>query len=252
MDKRETERFGKMIADARGIAAFTGAGISSESGIPTYRGNGGLWTQYDPAKYADINHFFREPDYYWNFFRDVRYPALKNAKPNKAHAILAELEKNGRLSAIITQNIDGLHQIAGSVRVLELHGNTRRIFCMDCGGQFDLDEVFEMLDTRIPPVCTECGGVLKPGVVFFGEPLPSDVLTHAADEARNCGLFIVIGSSLVVQPAASLPVMAKENGARLVIINKDPTPLDRIADMVFHCGATEALEKTVRTNTERR
>lgn len=245
MNRLETDSLREMVALTGQVTVFTGAGISSESGIPTYRGNDGLWQKYDPAKYANITHFFKDPDYYWNFFREVRYPALAEAKPNRAHDILSDLEKRGVVGAIITQNIDGLHQLAGSVRVLELHGNTRRISCLDCGQRFTLDGVYEMLETRLPPVCTECGGVLKPEVVFFGESLPSDILTQAANETKNCGLFMVIGSSLVVQPAASLPVMAKENGARLVIINKDPTPLDRIADIVFHCGATEVLEQVV-------
>jgi NAD-dependent deacetylase len=142
---------------------------------------------------------------------------------------------------VITQNIDGLHQAAGSRRVLELHGNTRRILCMKCGGAHGMEEVFRQIETRLPPVCSRCEGPLKPDVVFFGEPLPAGVLDEALAESRSCDLLLVVGSSLVVQPAASLPVAAKEMGARLVIVNRDPSPLDPLADLVVHSSASEAL-----------
>jgi len=216
-----------------------------ESGIPTYRGDDGIWHRYDPAKYANINYFFKEPEYYWRFFREERYPVLKRAAPNRAHLALATLEKNGPLKAVITQNIDGFHQLAGSKRVLELHGNTRRISCLSCGKQYTMDEVYQQLETELPPPCGVCSGMLKPEVVFFGESLPPGVLSEAQAESSQCDLFMVIGSSLVVQPAASLPVVAKQTGAKLVIINKDPTPLDTYADLVFHNRASEVLGKMV-------
>jgi NAD-dependent deacetylase len=227
--------------EARRLVAFTGAGISAESGIPTYRGAGGVWHKYDPARYADIGQFLEDPSYYWSFFRDVRYPVLRDAQPNAAHRALARLEARGGLRAVITQNIDGLHQAAGSRRVLELHGNTRRILCMQCGSTHGMDEVYRQIQTRLPPVCSRCDGALKPDVVFFGEALPQEVLGEALDETRRCDLFLVVGSSLVVHPAASLPAMAKQNGARLVIVNRDPTPLDPVADLVIRDGASEAL-----------
>ena len=230
-----------LIAAARHMLAFTGAGISAESGIPTYRGDDGLWNKYDPARFANIDNFFNEPAYYWNFFREVRYPAISQATPNRAHAALAELERRGILKAVITQNIDGLQQAAGSSNVLELHGNTRRIICLQCHRQYAMEEVYQLLATRLPPACTACSGTLKPDVVFFGERLPADVLQKAITEAQACDLFLVVGSSLVVQPAAGLPVAAHRNGARVVIINRDPTPLDRIADLVFHERAAEVL-----------
>ena len=229
------------IDAATSITVFTGAGISAESGVPTYRGDDGLWNTYDPAKFASIDHFFKEPTYYWNFFKDIRYPIISAARPNPAHKTLAELEEKGLLRCLITQNIDGLHQLAGSRNVLELHGNTRRIKCLTCRLDYSMDEIFGMLADQLPPLCPACRGTLKPDVVFFGESLSRYVLDRAVAASRSCDLFLVVGSSLVVQPAASLPTLAKQNGATLIIINKDRTPLDGIADMVLHTGASAAL-----------
>ena len=239
----EIDKLKEIVSTARRIVAFTGAGISTESGIPTYRGDDGVWHKYDPNKYANIHNFLKDPEYYWNFFKEVRYPVIKKAKPNKAHIALASLEENGKLEAVITQNIDGLHQLAGSKMVLELHGNTRHISCLNCKKQHTMDEVYNRLETQLPPLCSECGGILKPEVVFFGESLPVTVLEEAVKITNECDLFFTIGSSLVVQPAASLPLMAKEKGANLVIINKDATPLDTFADIVFHTTASEVLDK---------
>jgi len=230
-----------ILSQAKHLVAFTGAGISAESGIPTYRGDDGVWHKYDPSIYANIDYFLEDSTYYWNFYKDVRYPALMKARPNDAHLALARLEEKGLLKAVITQNIDGLHQAAGSRRVLELHGNTTRISCLSCGHTHTMDEVFNILKTQLPPPCAACGGQIKPDVVFFGEQLPGDVLAQAAEEARSCDVFVVVGSSLVVQPAASLPVMAKQAGAKVCIINKDPTPLDAMADIVVNEGASDVL-----------
>lgn len=234
----------KLAAQSESMVAFTGAGISAESGIQTYRGDDGVWNRYDPRKYANINHFFKDPSYYWSFFKEVRFPALSRARPNPAHLALAGLESRGRLKAVITQNIDGLHQLAGSGNVLELHGNTRRFSCLSCGNSLTLEEVYHLLHRELPPVCPQCQGTLKPDVVFFGESLPVAVLNRARDASRECDLFLVVGSSLVVQPAASLPVMAKDNGAWLVIVNKDQTPLDHMADLVIRESATRVLADT--------
>jgi NAD-dependent deacetylase len=230
-----------IVAAARHMVVFTGAGISAESGIPTYRGDDGLWNKYDPAKFANINHFQKDPAYYWAFFKEVRYPVIHHARPNSAHTALARLEQKGMLQTVITQNIDGLQQAAGSRNVLELHGNTRRIICLKCGQRHSMEEVYQLLETQLPPACPDCGGTLKPDVVFFGESLPRDVLERAISESQSCDLFLVVGSSLVVQPAAALPATARQHGARVVIINRDPTPLDRIADLVFHSRASEVL-----------
>lgn len=238
-------RFREIVSDSDHLVAFTGAGISSESGIPTYRGSGGLWTKYDPDKYANIYYFRKEPEYYWSFFKDVRYPVLKNAIPNAAHTALVELERRGNLKALITQNIDDLHRMAGQSKVIELHGNTRKISCMECGKTITIDEAYERLKTELPPRC-DCGGVLKPDVVFFGEQLPQYALIEAQLAAESCDTFLVVGSSLVVHPAAQLPAVAKQHGASLIILNIDPTPFDGLADVVINERAAEVLPGLVR------
>jgi NAD-dependent deacetylase len=229
------------IAKSSKIVAFTGAGFSADSGISTFRGTGGLWSKYDPSIYADINYFMKDPSYYWNFFRDERYPIIKKAKPNDGHYSLVKLEKQGKLYRVITQNIDGLHQKAGQSNVIELHGNTRKISCMSCNKDYSMDEVYEQLENELPPKCSSCGGNLKTGIVLFGEPLPQHALNEATLAAHLCDLFIVLGSSLVVYPAAQLPMVAKENDAVLAIINIDPTPLDDVADLVIHDNAANVL-----------
>ena len=244
MDEK-VAKLGDMIAGASRIVAFTGAGISAESGIPTYRGEGGMWTKYDPSIYANIDYFMRDPSYYWSFFHDVRYDVLRKARPNPAHMALAELEKRGKLTAVITQNIDGLHQLAGSGNVLELHGNTRNIYCLGCGARYTIDDVHEMLKKSNPPPCPRCSGMLRPDVVFFGESLPEDTLARATEESENCDLMLAVGSSLVVYPAAWLPERAKKSGAGLAIINRGPTPLDSIADIVVDASAGEVLSAAV-------
>ncbi len=241
-----TKDIASQLKNARHIVAFTGAGISAESGIPTYRGEGGLWTKYDPNLYANIDYFRQNPSYYWNFFKDVRYPILKKVKPNPAHLALAEMEARGNLKTVITQNIDGLHHEAGSSHVIELHGTTRTIVCMDCSKRYTLDEAFSKLKEKIPPLCTECQGILRPNVIFFGEMLDPKVLNQAYAEAENCDFLLAVGSSLVVYPAADIPLRAKQRGAKLAIINKDSTPLDSMADYVINDAAGSALPKIVR------
>jgi len=237
-------KFKKFVSTSDQIVAFTGAGFSAESGISTFRGAGGLWSKYDPSIYADINYFMKDSSYYWNFFKDERYPVIKKAKPNDGHYALVELEKRGKIYRVITQNIDGLHQMAGSSDVIELHGNTKKIFCMNCDNTYSIDEVYSLLKKELPPKCT-CGGDLKPGTVLFGEPLPQIALDMANLAARNCDMFLVLGSSLVVYPAAAFPEIAKKSGAVLVIVNIDPTPLDNIADIVINESASKVLSKLI-------
>lgn len=234
-----------MLESASHVVAFTGAGISAESGIPTYRGADGVWNKYDPDKVADAEYFFLDPAYYWQFVRDVRYPALRDAVPNQGHRALAELERRGLLKALVTQNVDGLHRDAGSENVLELHGNMRRIRCLDCGGRYALEVLEDRLEGEMPPSCPDCGGLLKPDVVLFGESLPEETLQEAIRQTRSCDCFLAIGSSLVVQPAASLPAMAKQAGARLIIVNKEETPLDAMADLLARDSASSALAETL-------
>jgi NAD-dependent deacetylase len=234
------------LKKSRYVVAFTGAGISSESGIPTYRGAGGLWNTYDPSRYASIAYFRQDPSYYWNFFKDVRYRMLKDAKPNNAHLSLAELEGRGILKGVITQNIDGLHQEAGSTNVVELHGTARIIRCVACSQEYSVDEVFSFLKKEIPPLCRKCRGNLRPAVVFFGETLSPEVLDTAFLHAEACDFFMAVGSSLVVHPAAGIPVKAKQAGAKLAIFNIDPTPLDEMADYVVSGKAGEVLPEIAR------
>jgi len=234
----------KFVSTSDQIVAFTGAGFSAESGISTFRGAGGLWSKYDPSIYADVNRFREDPSYYWSFFRDERYPTLKKVQPNDGHYMLVELEKRGKLYRVITQNIDGLHQMAGQSDVIELHGNTRKILCMSCDKTYSMDEAYTRLEKELPPRCS-CGGVLKPSIVLFGEPLPEHALNMATLAARNCDMFLVLGSSLVVYPAAQMPQIAKRNGAVLVIVNIDPTPLDEMADLVINESASKVLSKLI-------
>lgn len=234
----------KLVKNSEILVAFTGAGFSAESGIPTYRGAGGLWSKYDPSVYADINYFLNDPSYYWRFFKNERYPVIKKARPNVGHFVLAELQKRGRLYKVITQNIDGLHQIAGVSDVIELHGTTRSFRCMTCDKQFTMDEAYKKIEVEIPPKC-DCGGLLRPNTVMFGEPIPQDALNEAINAAQHCDLFFVLGSSLSVTPAAQLPVIAKESNAKLVIVNIDKTPLDHLADLVIHQSTSTVLQKII-------
>ena len=234
----------KLVSTSDQIVAFTGAGFSAESGISTFRGAGGLWSKYDPNIYANIDIFMQDSTYYWSFFRDERYPVIKKAKPNAGHYALVELEKRGKLYRVITQNIDGLHQVAGSSDVIELHGNTRKINCLSCGKIYSMDETYELLQKELPPRCS-CGGNLKPGTVLFGEPLPQVALDMAMLASKNCDMFLVLGSSLVVHPAASMPRIAKKKGAVLVIVNIDPTPLDDKADLVINESASKVLSRLI-------
>lgn len=233
------------LKKSRYVVAFTGAGISAEAGIPTYRGEGGLWDKYDPNLYANIDYFLQDPSYYWNFFREVRYPLLKKAQPSLGHLAIAEMEAVGNLKTVITQNIDGLHQLAGSSSVVELHGTTRVIFCMSCYQEYTMEKTFSLLMEEFPPRCPKCQGSLRPAVVFFGESLDPHVLHSAYEEAGKCELLLVVGSSLVVYPAAEIPLAARQNGATLVIVNKEKTGLDHVADFVIQGKAGDVLPQII-------
>ena len=208
------------IVRARRVAALTGAGISVESGIPPFRGGGGLWDKYDPEEYGHIDSFLRDPAKVWTMLREF-VEVIAAAQPNPAHHALAELERLGRLHCIITQNVDGLHQAAGSTDVVEFHGNNRWLVCMSCGRRFPAPGF--SLDV-LPPRC-DCRGVLKPDAIFFGELIPPEALNRARKEAMACDIMLVIGTSALVEPAASMPVMAARCGNRVVEINPEETPL---------------------------
>jgi len=202
-----------LMLDLKPCVALTGAGISAESGIPTFRSKGGLWEKYDPVIYASIEAFREDPSKYWTI-RDEFIRNYDTYQPNKAHLALAELEEMGIVRHVITQNIDGLHKKAGSKNVTEIHGSLKETYCLQCNKEYIAPHVPEGL----PPHC-ECGGVLKPNTVLFGEPLPEGALETAYHESATCKLMLVIGTSAVVQPAASLPHLAQQKGARIVEVN---------------------------------
>lgn len=223
-----------LLASARSAIALTGAGVSAESGIPTFRGEGGLWTKYDPVKVSSIESFLADPSSYWRVSKERGSIALA-AKPNPGHAALAELESAGHLIAVVTQNTDGLHQDSGSKRVIELHGSGRTVQCLECGQREPRAHVQSRLDVEMPPRCRVCGSAfLKPTVVLFGEPMPEAALHEALDLARNADVILVVGSSLVVYPAAAIPRVAVESGARMIVLNAEPTPFDHLAEVVIH------------------
>jgi NAD-dependent deacetylase len=236
----------KMLATAQRGLALTGAGISAESGIPTFRGEGGLWTKYDPVKVASLDYFMADPSAYWRVSKERGSVALA-ARPNPGHRAIAALEAAGHLVAVATQNTDGLHQDSGSRRVIELHGSGRTVQCLDCGNREPRSEVQARLDVEMPPLCRVCGGMfLKPTVVLFGEAMPRAAVQQAFALARQADVMLVVGSSLVVYPAADIPVAAVRSGASLIVINAEPTPLDELAAMVIRGKSGDVLPEIVR------
>jgi NAD-dependent deacetylase len=235
----------ELIRTARSGLALTGAGVSAESGIPTFRGEGGLWTQYDPIKVASIEYFLADPSAYWKVSKDRGRVALA-ARPNGGHYALAALETSGRLVAVVTQNTDGLHQDSSTRNVIELHGSGRHVQCLDCGNREARSEVQARLDVEMPPRCRLCGGgFLKPTVVLFGEPLPKAAIQQALTLARQADVMLVVGSSLVVYPAADIPAVAVRSGAQLIVINAEPTPFDELAAVVVRGKSGEVLPEIV-------
>jgi NAD-dependent deacetylase len=216
---------------------LTGAGISTESGIPDFRSPTGIWAQYDPMEYATIEAFRRDPAKVWEFYA-LRLDALAQAEPNSGHLALAELERHGLVQAVVTQNIDGLHQRAGSQEVIEVHGSIRTATCLSCGEETALD--------RALPRCPRCGEIMKPGVVMFGELLPEGAMERAAELARAAGLLLVVGSALEVYPVAGLPEETLSAGGALAIVNRGPTPYDGRADLKVDAGAGITLSTLLR------
>jgi NAD-dependent deacetylase len=232
------QKTAQAISRSNKVVAFTGAGISVESGIPDFRGAGGLWEKFDPAEYATIEAFRADPKKVWAMLKEMGN-LLESSKPNAAHLALAALERLGHVRSVITQNIDHLHQDAGNTRVIEYHGSHKRLVCLSCGRQVGKEEV--PLET-LPPLC-RCDGVLKPTVVFFGEPIPRGAHLEAMEEARNCEVMLVIGTSAVVSPACEIPILAKRAGAAVVEVNLEETQLTgSVSDWILKGSAGRILQ----------
>ena len=244
----ETEQLAQLIIQSRNVVVFTGAGISTESGIPDFRSPGGVWSRYDPEDFT-IQKFLSGPAARQTIWKmSIEGGLLAEAKPNLAHYAIAKLYQLGKLDCVITQNIDNLHQKAGvpGDRVLELHGNMQWAVCLSCHRRFPMPEVLQRIKEGVEvPDCPDCHGVLKPDAVFFGEALPQETLREAIRRAQNCDLFIVIGSTLVVYPAAYIPTYATQAGARLAIVNLTPTPFDHYAEVVVRGKAGEIMSEVI-------
>ena len=241
------ERLVGLIQEARAGIAFTGAGISTESGIPDFRSPGGVWSKQSPVYYDDFLRSREERVRYWKMRQEMHHD-FANAKPNDGHRAIARLEQLGKIVAVITQNIDGLHQDAGSRRVVELHGTNRMIACVSCGKEWPPPEIITRVEAgEEAPECDECGGPLKSKTIAFGQAMPQDAMQEAHQLSVEADVYLAIGSSLVVEPAASLPRIAKHDGAILIILNKTPTPLDSVADLVIR----EPIGRTMHAVLER-
>ncbi len=248
------QRAAELIRGAGYLVALSGAGLSAGSGIPTYRGAGGLWTQHGTPPLLSYQEFASDPAAWWAkrlaAEEDPSHPvyqmkrAVDGAVPNAGHLALAELERRGILRCVITQNVDNLHGEAGSRALLEIHGNRNRLRCLDCSLRFPREE-FDLAE--VPPVCGECGGVLKLDTVMFGEPIPPDVLEACRDAAERCDCMLLVGTSGTVNPAARLPLVAKERGATLIEVNPESTPLTRWCDIALGGTADAILPQLLRS-----
>ena len=238
------QRLAELIRKHQPCVVLTGAGVSTESGIPDFRSPTGIWTRYDPTEYATIEAFLRDPVKVWDFYAK-RLEVLKEAEPNAAHLALAELERRGLVRAGVTQNIDRLHERAGSREVVEVHGSVRTSSCLDCGEAAGFDDVVSLLADAPAPPCPRCGRILKPDVVMFGEAMPEAEIDRAYDLAREAALLLVVGSSLEVWPVAGLPQETLDSGGLLAIVNQGPTPYDHRADLRVEAAAGETLTEVV-------
>ncbi len=246
----QIEELKALIAGASRIAVFTGAGISTESGIPDFRSPGGIWTKYAPIEFSDFlaSEEMRRESWRRKFATDA---TMAKAEPNAGHRAVARLIERGQASAVITQNVDGLHQKSGvpDARVIELHGNATYAACLDCGERHTLEEIRAIFaNHETLPECKACGGTVKTATISFGQSMPLVPMARAQDETMAADLFLVLGSSLVVYPAAGFPLMAKKNGADLVIVNREPTNQDSIADLVLHSEIGPTLAAAVGVN----
>jgi len=246
----DIERLRDLIGSAQRIVAFTGAGISTESGIPDFRSPGGIWTRYKPIYFDDFmgSEEMRRESWRRKFATDE---VMLKAEPNAGHRALAKLVEQGRMSAVITQNVDGLHQRSGipDAKVIELHGNATYAACLDCGHRCELEPIKKaFLGSGKLPLCAKCDGIVKTATISFGQAMPEIAVARAQDETMACDLFLVLGSSLVVYPAAGFPRLAKRKGAGLVIVNRDPTDQDSDADMVIHGEIGPTMSRAIGVN----
>ncbi len=237
------EKATNLIRDSRDLMVLTGAGISHESGIPTFRGKDGLWNKYDPTELANIGSLHRDPLTVWKWY-NWRRTLISNAKPNPGHYAIAELEEiKSPGFLLVTQNVDGLHRRAGSRELVEVHGYIFRDNCMECG--MSRERLEEYPESELPPRCGGCGGLLKPGVVMFGEMLPGDALGATIRFTEKADLILVVGTSAVVHPIASIPFEVRSNGGRIVEVNPDSTPVTPVADVSIRGPAGEVLPEIV-------
>jgi NAD-dependent deacetylase len=241
----DVARLAELFRQRGPAVVLTGAGISTESGIPDFRSPTGIWAQYDPAEYATIEAFRADPYKVWSFY-SLRLRVLVEAEPNAGHAALAELERAGHVSAVVTQNIDGLLQRAGSRDVTEVHGSIRSSTCLGCGASYGLDELLNHLEGSEAPLCTRCGAVVKPDVVMFGELMPEAAIDRAYELARSTGLLLVVGSTLEVWPVSQLPGETRARGGAVAIVNRGPTSFDGSAAVKCDGAAGETLGALVR------
>ena len=238
-------QFAARVKNARAIVFFTGAGISTESGVPDFRSPGGVWTKYQPVLFQDFLTSEAARVQHWRL-KKATYELFKTVEPNIGHYAIRDFEQRGQLLGLITQNIDGLHKLAGisDEKLVELHGTDRLVTCLKCGKRYEPVDVYEDLREEFTaPICGECGGYLKSANVSFGQSMPVEAMQRAQAWSERAEIFMVIGSSLQVQPAASFPVIAKRSGALLAIINRDETPLDDLADFVYNGAIGEFFEK---------
>lgn len=240
-------RAASLLLRAKHVVALTGAGISVESGIPPFRGKGGLWEKIDPIKYASIDSFLADPADVWQVLIKGMQTVLETAKPNKAHKGLARLEELGLLKTIITQNVDGLHQVAGSGDVIEFHGTFATQRCLDCDGSLPSSDLNMEL---IPPRCP-CGGIYRPDIVFFGEQIPHEALRRSEQISVHCDLMLVIGTSATVQPAAFMPMIARQSGADIIEINAEATDLTHRLSDISILGKAGAIMEAIVAEVER-
>ncbi|HEY79460.1 MAG TPA: NAD-dependent protein deacylase [Anaerolineae bacterium] len=240
--QEELQRALALLSEAQRVVVLTGAGVSTPSGIPDFRSDStGLWSFANPFEVASLWAFQERPQRFYQWLQPLAADILQ-ARPNPAHVTLAEMERKGVLSTVITQNIDGLHQVAGSQRVLEIHGHLRQVHCLDCGWEADSQPYLEaFLHAGELPICPQCGHVLKPKVVLFGEALPHDVVVAAQEAALHSDLMLVAGSSLEVMPAADLPALAVRSGSRLIIATLGMTPYDHLADVLLRGDVAQTL-----------